>query len=199
MRPLQTLWATYVFVKTVNFSFLINQISCMFTKAFWSHQYSPVSKSNLKYLQRITELLRKLFLRLFQKAFFLENLHFRSIFRAFVTSKKQYKEKGFFRKIALWKCLRKSFLSTFLILCRYLECSLDPELSSDDFTMVLWTYGRFNVSRTRSWRFWKKYTWPETSVKPSKSHNFNTFLTSVVSKTFSIHAKIMFCVSKMLS
>ena len=52
---------------------------------------------------------------------------------AILTSKK----KGFSKKYHFWKCLRKNFLRTSVILCRYLECSLGSGLSFYNFRMVI--------------------------------------------------------------
>ena len=113
LRPVQTLLATYVFAKTVNLWFLIKKIShtCR-TNILKASEDSLESKEHFRYIQNITEQQRK-------------------------RMPKHVPKGGFSRKKVFWKCLRKSFLWTSVMLCRYLKCSSDSGLSFDYFIIIL--------------------------------------------------------------
>ena len=127
------LLATYLFAKTVNFSFLINKISRKCPRTILkSLKDSLESEEYFRQLQNILEVHRKLFLRHFQKTFFFENPPFYTCLGYFSIQKGGLSKKNVFRK-----CLRKSFLCSSGMLCRYLKCSSDSGLSSDEFRMIL--------------------------------------------------------------
>ena len=94
------LLATYVFAKTVNFSFLINKIlqTCPtnFVKLL---ENSPESEEYSRHLQSILVVHRKLFLRDFKKTFFPKILLFVRVWAIFRLKKRIFGKKKFFENV----------------------------------------------------------------------------------------------------
>jgi len=60
-----------------------------------------------------------------------------------------HSKKSFFEKLSFWKFVRKCFLRTSDVLCRYLECSSDSGISFSNIRMV-------NILTRAGWdRSWK--------------------------------------------
>ena len=64
-------------------------------------------------------------------------IFFRKSFFWSQNSPNTYIKKGFSKKYDFWKRLRKNFLRTSGIVCRYLKCSLGSGLSFYNFRMVI--------------------------------------------------------------
>ena len=93
---------------------------------------STVSEERFRYLQRIPEVHRKLFMSNFQTSFLSRILLFTCIWAIFCFIKKDFRKKKVF-----WKLLRKSFLYTSGMLCRHLKRSSDTGLSFNYFRIIL--------------------------------------------------------------
>ena len=74
---------------------------------------------------------RKLFLRHFQKTLFRKSFFLKREIAQTRTKRRIFEKKVF------CKSLRKSFLCTSSMRCRYLECSSDPGLFSNNFRMFV--------------------------------------------------------------
>ena len=136
------LLATYVFAKTVNFSFSINKIpqACP-TNMLKLLENSAESEEHSRYLQSILEVHRKLFLRDFQKTFFFKNPPFCMCLGYFSLEKKGFSKKKFFENVP--EKVFCALLGCFVCIWRYLKGCPRSGLCSAHRIMVVARAGQF--------------------------------------------------------